>query len=448
MNYIKICQVDENSNGTYSWEDMVLTIPYQVPNKFCSLFMDGGYDSYWYTNTVYSIITEDGYTYAYPSTMSDRASVYTTYYSLNIPRNNYADRLTYLKYYEFDMKFTNLQTAINFSQYLVYNQTLSLRKNNDSLTLNNVEMPQKFKDGEWCHFKLVEKTLDDDWRSTCDLFIDGELFLEDVYIYQGHYNNCPNIVSFLNATNGNTITDMSLRSSLLVANLKVYLIDTDPRAPMIKINPDYGLNNVTLSYECLFDNASEVSHTWYDSNGNEIGNEATITVYDNGVYSLTVTDTNGNSTTGYFVNTATVFDIGCDSGLNSLSCSLTYYPDNWNFNKWKFEFDFTALVNEKKPMLYIVHNNEIRFEFGAVYCSDSENTVEFGNQYLNNKHHVEINVDTVNETLAVKIDDVIKGTFNTSFYPNEIRMSTENNGFNGISYNFKLGNLKIVTIDD
>ena len=456
MEYYKIVELGEDANGSYAFKDendnllSAVAIPNSVNKPFVYFYLGALGDDVWRRKVVMNIETVDGYTYAYPNI---RRIYFSIYYNANIVSNTQYDETTMLKYYEWDMKFTNVNlsdTTTNFSCPIVYNQTVTLKKTSTAVTINNVEVPDKLKNGEWCHFKLVEKVLTDSNRTTCDLYIDDELFLEDVYVYQGNYNFSPNIVAYINlygAYEDNPF-DLTTDPCVLTANFKIYHQDTMPRKPMVKIVPEYGMNEVTLSYECVFDNATETEHEWFDSDGTSLGTDDSITIYENGVYTLTVTDTNGNNNTGFFVNTSTIFDIGCGSSSNNLSCGLTYYPDDWDFDKWKFEFDFTALVNEKKPMLYVVHDDEIRFEFGAVYCSDSENTIQFGNQYLNNKHHAEINVDTVNETLTVKIDDVLKGTFNTSFYPNEIRMSTENNGFNGVSYNFKLDNLKIIAIDD
>jgi hypothetical protein len=51
---------------------------------------------------------------------------------------------------------------------------------------------------------------------------------------------------------------------------------------MIKIIPEYGVNAVTLSYECK--GVTESSHVWYDPYGNELGTDDTVTVYENGIY--------------------------------------------------------------------------------------------------------------------------------------------------------------------
>jgi hypothetical protein len=48
--------------------------------------------------------------------------------------------------------------------------------------------------------------------------------------------------------------------------------------------------------------------------------------------------------------------IGCGYSENNLS--IFYRPedlDYWNFNKWKFTFDFTALTSENKHMFYILY---------------------------------------------------------------------------------------------
>ena len=53
---------------------------------------------------------------------------------------------------------------------------------------------------------------------------------------------------------------------------------------MIKIIPEYGVNAVTLRYECK--GVTELSHVWYDPYGNELGTDDTVTVYENGIYSI------------------------------------------------------------------------------------------------------------------------------------------------------------------
>ena len=456
MDYYKIVELGEEANGTYAFKDendellSVVSIPNSVDKPFVHFYLEAYGEDAWRRKVSMIIETVDGYTYAYPNI---KITQFCIYYFANIVSNKNDDNTIMLKYYEWDMKFNNVileDSSTNFNFPLVYNQTLAFRKTTTSVTINNVEVPDKLKNGEWCHFKLVEKVITSSNQTTCDLYIDDELFLEDAYVYQGSYNNVPNIIAYINLYNNyeDNPFDLSTDPSVLTANFKVYHQDTEPRKPLVKIIPNLGFNEVTLSYECIFDNATEVSHEWFDSYGSSLGTSETVTVYENGVYTLNVTDSNGNSTTGCYMNTATIYDVGCGSNSNSLSSGFYYSPDEWDFDKWKFDFDFTANVNEKKPMFYIIQDEETKFEFGATYCGNSEHKVEFGNQYIGNKHHAQLYVDTVNETLTVKIDDALINTFNVSFYPNEIRMSTENNGFNGISYNFKLDNLKIVEIDE
>lgn len=458
MEYNKIVELGESADGTYAFKDendrllSAVSIPNSVDKPFVHFYLEALGDDAWRRKVSMIIETVDGYTYAYPNI---RRIPFCIYYFANIVSNTNNDKTTMLKYYEWDMKFNNVtlgDSSTNFNFPLVYNQTLAFRKTTTSVTINNVEVPDKLKNGEWCHFKLVEKVITSNNQSTCDLYIDDELFLEDAYVYQGHYNNDPNIIAYINLYGlyEDNPFDLSTDPCVLTANLKIYHQDTEPRKPMIKIIPKFGLNEVELSYECIFDNATEVSHEWSDENGLSYGNGDTITVYENGIYSLTVTDSNGNSNTSTYVNTATIFDTGCGD-IPLMGNGIGYFPDEWDFDRWKFDFDFTATINEQKPMFYIEYNEERLFEFGATHCKkiSTEETVTFGDQYIGEQHHGEIEVDTVNETLIVRIDGEIKCTFDEMFlFPNWIYFETQYNGFKGISYNFKLDNLKIYKYND
>ena len=87
---------------------------------------------------------------------------------------------------------------------------------------------------------------------------------------------------------------------------------------MIKIIPEYGVNAVTLSYECI--GVNELSHVWYDPYGNELGTDDTVTVYENGIYSIEITDLNNNKFKGYYINNTPIFEIGC--GYSATNGSL------------------------------------------------------------------------------------------------------------------------------
>ena len=209
---------------------------------------------------------------------------------------------------------------------------------------------------------------------------------------------------------------------------------------MIKIIPEYGVNAVTLSYECI--GVNELSHVWYDPYGNELGTDDTVTVYENGIYSIEITDLNNNKFKGYYINNTPIFEIGC--GYSENNVNIFYYPEDqnyWNFNKWKFTFDFTALTSENKPMFYILYRDVQVFEFGAKYCKSGGVLCNYN---YTGSHHCELSANIQNMTLNVTIDNTLVKTFNNvKFYPECIQFQSIYNGYEGISYNFKVDNLKI-----
>ena len=83
-------------------------------------------------------------------------------------------------------------------------------------------------------------------------------------------------------------------------------------------------------------------------------------------------------------------------------------------------------------MVYIIVqiSPKIGFNFGTVPYTGS--------------HHCELSANIQNMTLNVTIDNTLVKTFNNvQFYPQFIKFQSIYNGYEGISYNFKIDNLKI-----
>ena len=115
--------------------------------------------------------------------------------------------------------------------------------------------------------------------------------------------------------------------------------------------------------------------------------------------------------------------IGCGYSENNLN--IFYRPedlDYWNFNKWKFTFDFTALTSENKPMFYILYRDVKVFEFGAKYCKSGGVLCNYN---YTGSHHCELSANIQNMTLNVTIDNVLVKTINNvQFYPQCIQFQS------------------------